>query len=63
MTTVNITSPFTFTRDDGRPLDIAAGVQDLDDDVASHWFVQAHCASVPEEQVKPESPAPRKQQK
>ena len=31
-------------------LDLPAGVQEVDEAVAAHWFVKAHCEPLPEQQ-------------
>ena len=33
-----------------RVLDLPAGVQEVDEAVAAHWFVKAHCEPLPEQQ-------------
>ncbi|MGI4812809.1 MAG: STY1053 family phage-associated protein [Janthinobacterium lividum] len=42
MATVKVVKAFTLIRDDGRPLDVAVGTQELDDTVANHWFALHH---------------------
>ena len=35
-------SPFTLITDDHRRFEFAAGVQDIPDELADHWYVKAH---------------------
>lgn len=35
-------------------LDLPAGVQEVDEAVAEHWFVKAHCEPLPEEPAQPQ---------
>lgn len=48
MKTINITKPITVTLADGEKLSVAAGIQKVDDDVANHWYVQAHTEDLPD---------------
>jgi hypothetical protein len=47
MTTLYVTQPFTLICDDGKRQFFDAGVQDVEDDIAAHWYVQAHCIEKP----------------
>lgn len=43
MAKINVAKTFTFTHKDGKRQSFAAGAhKDVPDDVAAHWFVQAH---------------------
>jgi transposase len=42
MTKIRVHSPFRFTPETGEAQDFAAGVHHVSEEVAKHWFVQAH---------------------
>ncbi|EIL88535.1 hypothetical protein UU9_12328 [Rhodanobacter fulvus Jip2] len=42
MAKINLSRAITLNKDDGTVLELPAGEQTVDKDVASHWFVQAH---------------------
>lgn len=48
MQVINIVKGLTLTLEDGSKLEIAAGVQEVDDAIAGHWYVQAHTGLMPE---------------
>lgn len=45
---VNIAKPFTLTHQDGTPEDFVPGAYELPDELANHWYVQAHSNKEPE---------------
>jgi hypothetical protein len=55
MATVLIKQSFTLILDDTRRFDYAAGLQEIDDDIAEHWYVKAHSEPVSEGRGAPES--------
>jgi hypothetical protein len=42
LTTITVLKPFTLTRDDGTRVSYAAGSQQVEPEVADHWYVKAH---------------------
>jgi len=50
MAMLNIIEPFTITLENGSPREFAAGIQEVPDELASHWYVKVHCAEVPAEE-------------
>lgn len=42
MAKINLARAITLTKDDRTILELPAGEQTVDKDVADHWFVQAH---------------------
>lgn len=59
---INLRRNIRFTKDDSSTLDIKAGIQIVDGDVADHWFVRAHRDPLPsgmlEEVDEASGPAP-----
>lgn len=45
---VRVAREFTFTHPDGRTQTFLPGEQELPDEVANHWFAQAHTEDAPE---------------
>ncbi|GLQ96470.1 STY1053 family phage-associated protein [Dyella mobilis] len=48
--TVNIVKAFTLTivqNGELKKLQFVPGVQDVDEDVANHWYTKAHCGDLP----------------
>lgn len=48
--TINVIKPFTLSIvQDGELKQIphSLGVQDVDQDIADHWYTQAHCGELP----------------
>jgi len=48
MQVINMTKAITLLQADGNKLEIPAGVQEVEDDVADHWYVKAHTGEMPE---------------
>lgn len=48
--TINVVKPFTLTivRDKVvEKIPVMVGVQEVDEDIADHWYTQAHCSELP----------------
>ncbi len=48
--TINVTKPFTLVlKREGKVqrIPVMPGVQNVDADIADHWYTQAHCAELP----------------
>lgn len=48
MKLINVVKPFTLTLDNGDKKEVPAGVQEVDDNIADHWYTKAHTEPVPE---------------
>lgn len=48
MKTINVTQSVTVTLADGEKLHVPAGIQKVADEVADHWYVQAHTEALPD---------------
>ncbi|WP_052262813.1 STY1053 family phage-associated protein [Chromobacterium violaceum] len=48
MQVINVVKAFVLTLADGARHEIAAGVQEVEDFVADHWYTKAHTAPVPD---------------
>lgn len=55
MPKINITKPFTLKRDNGTEQAFRAGVYDVSDEDAGHWFFQLHTDHPPEGHMPPPS--------
>ena len=54
MDAVNVVKAFTLTFiREGRMVKqrVEVGIQELESDIASHWYTKAHCADMPESKV------------
>ena len=47
MTTIYVAQPFTLKLDNGAQRSFAAGEQEVEEAMAAHWYVQAHCTPKP----------------
>ncbi len=47
MTAIYVAQPFTLIRDDGGRQFFDAGEQEVEEAMAAHWYVQAHCTPKP----------------
>lgn len=43
MASITVVTPFLLTRDDGTQQAFGIGTVEVDDAVANHWYVKAHC--------------------
>lgn len=43
MPKINVVKPFTLSLSATESIDFLPGTQKVSDEIASHWFVQAHC--------------------
>ena len=48
MQLINVVKGFVLTAEDGIKHEVAAGVQEVEDFIADHWYAKAHTAPVPE---------------
>lgn len=48
MQIINVVKAFVLTAEDGVKHEVAAGVQEVEDFIADHWYAKAHTAPVPE---------------
>jgi hypothetical protein len=46
MKNINVTAAFVLTHSDGSKTAFAPGFQQVKDEIASHWYVQAHSVEV-----------------
>lgn len=49
MAKINLKQPITLQRDDGTTLELPAGEQNVDKDVAAHWFVKGNLVGAAED--------------
>lgn len=54
--TINVVKPFTLTKQDGSVHHFGVGEQEVDEDVADHWYVQHHTDDPPEYNPPPGTP-------
>ncbi|WP_281659647.1 STY1053 family phage-associated protein [Microvirgula aerodenitrificans] len=48
MATLNVKTRFTLNLPDGTKVEFQPGVQDVDDSIVDHWYVQANSEPVPD---------------
>lgn len=53
MASITVVTPFLLTKDDGTQQAFGIGTVEVDDAVANHWYVKAHCGDVPAEVAAP----------
>ncbi|MFM9932853.1 STY1053 family phage-associated protein [Achromobacter xylosoxidans] len=58
MAKVRVIKAFRLNAPDGRQLEFQEGVQQIDDDLVSHWFVQAHIEAEEVQEAKTEARRP-----
>lgn len=58
MAKVRVIKAFRLNAPDGRQLEFQEGAQQIDDDLVSHWFVQAHIEAEEAQEAKPEAGSP-----
>jgi hypothetical protein len=65
MPSITVDRPFTLTFDDGSQRHFKAGIHDVDEAIANHWFVKGMAKATPadEEQPDDEGKAPPKRRR
>ncbi|MGU9992784.1 hypothetical protein D0839_16605 [Bordetella avium] len=58
MAKVRVIKAFRLNATDGRHLEFQKGVQQIDDGLVNHWFVQAHIEAEKAQEAKPEARRP-----
>lgn len=53
MTEVNLSRPIMVQKDDGTTTILPGGKQDIEDDLADHWYVRAHFMDAPDPVLTP----------
>jgi len=62
MTKINVKKPFTLNLPSGH-VSFVAGVVEVEDEVAEHWYVQAHSEPVVEQSIPVEVKKPGRKKK
>ncbi len=60
MLKINVLIPFLLTMADGVQKQFAAGVHEVEQEIADHWYTQAHSEPVVEEKKAPPAPTAAK---
>lgn len=60
MAKIQVNKPFVYNGKGGIKTPFAVGIFTVEDEVANHWFVKAHCDILEDEEVQPKKNTKKK---